>query len=146
ANLGSMLTPIGNSQNLYLYSHYQMQRAAFFRTVAPVCVVSFFLLVGWVLFSVLGKSLAPARGVAPLQEKRLALHLVLFPFCLLTVLRVLDYRVSVAIVLLALIDLVRKILPRVDYRLLGTFAAFFVLVGNLGAIGAVRDFLASVME
>ena len=61
-------------------------------------------------------------------------------------LRVLDYRVSVAVVLLALLLLDRTILPMVDYRLLGTFAAFFILVGNLGAIGAVRDFLASVME
>jgi Na+/H+ antiporter NhaD/arsenite permease-like protein len=146
ANLGSMLTPIGNPQNLYLYSHYQMQPAAFFRTVAPVCVVSFFLLVGCVFLSVRGKPLAPPQSAAPLDKKRLALHLILFAFCLLTVLRVLDYRVSVAVVLLALLFLDRTILPMVDYRLLGTFAAFFILVGNLGAIDAVRDFLASVME
>lgn len=108
--------------------------------------MSFFLLVGCVFLSVRGKPLAPPQSAAPLDKKRLALHLILFAFCLLTVLRVLDYRVSVAVVLLALLLLDRTILPMVDYRLLGTFAAFFILVGNLGAIGAVRDFLDSVME
>lgn len=71
---------------------------------------------------------------------------MLFALCLLTVLRVLDYRVSFLLVLAALLVLDREILPAVDYRLLGTFAAFFILVGNLGSIGAVRSFLAELMQ
>ena len=58
----------------------------------------------------------------------------------------LDYRVSFLLVLAALLLLDREILPAVDYRLLGTFAAFFILVGNLGSIGAVRSFLAELMQ
>lgn len=146
ANLGSMLTPIGNPQNLYLYAHYQMEPAAFFSAVAPVCAVSFVILFGCVFLSGRGKPLEAPGEDAPLQKRRLGLHLVLFALCLLTVLRVLDYRVSFLLVLAALLVLDREILPAVDYRLLGTFAAFFILVGNLGSIGAVRSFLAELMQ
>ena len=125
ANLGSMLTPIGNPQNLYLYAH---------------------ILFGCVFLSGRGKPLEVPGESMPLQKRRLGLHLALFALCLLTVLRVLDYRVSFLLVLAALLLLDREILPAVDYRLLGTFAAFFILVGNLGSIGAVRSFLAELMQ
>lgn len=147
ANLGSMLTPVGNPQNLYLYAYYQMHLGEFMATVAPVCIFSLLLLLGLVA---VGKSqpLSPAAGQAavPLDKKALWLHLALFLLCILTVLRVVDYRLCTLVTLLVLLTLDRSLLARVDYMLLGTFMAFFVLVGNLGALDSVRTTISTLMQ
>jgi len=141
ANLGSMLTPVGNPQNLYLYSFYGFTAGAFFRVTAPVWAVSLALTA--LLCLLLPRTrLYPVLGEAPTPDRRrLTLHLALFAVCLLAVFRVLPWPVMLAAVAAALLAFDRKKLLAPDLALLLTFCAFFVFAGNLARIGAVDALL-----
>lgn len=152
ANLGSMLTPIGNPQNLYLYGLADMGFAEFVRLMFPYSLAALFLLLVWIALSVLGK-----RETAPItihlpkparvtDVRRLLMHLALFLVCLLAVAHVLHYAVPLALVLLLMLVTDRKVLKQVDYSLLGTFVGFFVFIGNMGRLEAFRSILTTVIE
>lgn len=147
ANLGSALTPVGNPQNLYLFSAYSMGAGEFFSVTVPLTVVSLLLVVGAVFALRLRGSLSVKTApVDPPDRRRLLLHGALFVLCLLTVFSVLDYRILLAIVLVALLIGDRPVFRRVDYALLGTFLCFFLFSGNLSRIPAVRELLTGLME
>lgn len=141
ANLGSMLTPVGNPQNLYLYSHYGLGAGDFFRITAPVWALS--LLLTLLLCLVLPR--APLRvelGEKPAVERnRLWLYLALFALCLLTVFRLIPWPALLAAVLVVLGIFDRKRLLDADFLLLLTFVAFFVFAGNLARLDAVDALL-----
>jgi len=153
ANLGSMLTPIGNPQNLYIYSFYNLDIPAFFGYVLPVGLVSYV-----VIMAILLLSRNENRGVKFENKfkmgtikldnvKKLLLYYAgLFILCIVTVLRVLDYRICVLVVLAATLIVDRELLKKVDYGLLLTFTCFFIFVGNLGRIDAVKDTLSLFLE
>lgn len=158
ANLGSMLTPIGNPQNLYLYGQAGLGLGEFVLLMLPYTVLSFVLLAGYCLYlgrkaAATGKNL-PAQEITVVferltslqgKEKAILLYLLLFILSLLTVARVLPYGVPLVIVLLALLLFDRKILGKIDYSLLLTFVGFFVFIGNMGRIPAFRDFLQGII-
>lgn len=141
ANLGSMLTPVGNPQNLYLYSYYDLSAADFVRITFPVWALSLLLVAAACLLFDRSR-LAVFLGEEPgLDRKGLLLYLALFVLCLLVVLRLVSWPVMLAAVVAALLLLDRKTLLRADFMLLLTFAAFFVFSGNLGRIEAVSALL-----
>lgn len=147
ANLGSMATPVGNPQNLYLYGAYSLGAGEFFSAVLPLTALSFVLLTLAAAF-VLPKSL-PAFTLedAPVGEKkRLGIYGALFILCLLTVFRILPYGVMMVIVLAAAAILQPKVLKTLDYSLLLTFVCFFIVSGNLGRMDAVREVLRSFLD
>lgn len=137
ANLGSMLTPVGNPQNLYLYSHYDMELGAFLRVTFPIWALSLGLILCCGFLIPKGALEPGAREITSLQKGRLGLYLGLFALCLLTVLRILDWHIMLALVVLALLFLDRPGLARADGWLLLTFVAFFVFAGNLARVEAV---------
>ena len=146
ANLGSMATPVGNPQNLYLYSAFSIPAGAFFAVLAPLTLVS---LVGLCVAALCVK---PEGIEVHFPEKQtirrkgqLWLMVALFLLCLLSVFRVLHYAVLLLIVAACLLLFARHLFPRVDYGLLFTFVCFFVFAGNIGAIPAVEDFLSGLM-
>lgn len=148
ANLGSMATPIGNPQNLYLYARYALTAGQFFGVVLPLALVS---LVALALTAVLS---APPRGRVHVtfeqpariaDARRLAAYLALFLLCLAAVFRLVHYAIAAAAALLLLLLLDRPLLRRIDYGLLLTFCCFFVFSGNLGRIPAVRALLESLL-
>lgn len=153
ANLGSMLTPIGNPQNLYLYGVSGMSIGSFVLLMLPYAAVSLILLL--LLCLILGKSCKGAwnNGAVQLQGQEtvdfharavripLTVYLLLFLLCLLAVARVFPWQAVPVLVLLAVLAVDRKVLARVDYSLLMTFVGFFIFVGNIGRIPAFRDFL-----
>lgn len=145
ANLGSMATPIGNPQNLYLYAHYAMPMGSFLGAVGPLTLASLVLvLLGCLLLS--GEKISAVHGDAgAIDKKALALHGVQFVICLLSVLDVLPKWVSFAFVLSTMLIGYRGLLCQVDYALLATFVCFFVFVGNLGRVEAVSGLLGSVI-
>ena len=158
ANMGSMLTPIGNPQNLYLYSKSGMSIGSFMLLMLPYALLSLALLVLWGM--VLGKHCSGewkggSCGIAG-QEKEpfclktvlapLAVYLCLFLLCLLTVIHVLPWQVVTGIVLAAVLVMDRRILGKADYSLLLTFVGFFIFIGNVGRIAAFRDLLQNVVE
>lgn len=149
ANLGSMLTPIGNPQNLYLYGKAQMSAGAFVVLMLPYSLVSLFLLVvcGVVVAKRSGMVVRGADVSLPEEEKEeqkkylLPGYLLLFVLCLLTVAHVISYPVTLGMVALAVLLLDRGTLGKVDYSLLLTFVGFFIFIGNMGRMPAFCDFL-----
>ena len=145
ANLGSMLTPVGNPQNLYLYSFYDMGFSEFFRVTFPIWGIALFLLL---LFCLLFRKdhLDVFLGEAPgLGKAPLALHTALFLVCLMVVLRLIPWYVMLAIVVGVLLVLDRKLLLKADFMLLLTFVAFFIFSGNLARMESVSSALRSLM-
>lgn len=141
ANLGSMLTPIGNPQNLYLYALSGMGIGDFFLTLLPYAALSLALLVLACLF-VRREAIPPQTAEHPARcLKTELLCAALFVLCLLCVLRVLESWVAALVTALALLVYKRRLLLRVDYGLLLTFVCFFVFIGNMGRIEPVRTFL-----
>lgn len=145
ANIGSMLTPIGNPQNLYLYTAFEWDLSSFLRVTAPpIFLVALLLLLG---FFFMPKQQIRVTPASPEDFSRLhmTVYTLLFVLCLLTVLRLIPYWAVTALVLLAFLILRRRLLLQVDYGLLLTFVCFFIFSGNLSRLDWLRDFLASLM-
>lgn len=145
ANLGGMLTPFGNPQNLYLYSFFEIDAGEFFAIMAIPFAVAFVLIAGTCLVV----KPEPIRLETPPEPAppvwRTVVYFVLFALSVMIVFRVFPYYVGLIVVTVALAMLEPKCFLRVDYGLLLTFCAFFVFSGNLARIPAVRDLLASVV-
>jgi len=145
ANLGSMATPIGNPQNLYLYAHYEMPIGRFFAAILPLTAVSVVLVV-IAAFVVKPEAVSlPARQERAMNKRALWLHAAQFIICLLSVLNVLPKWVCFAAVVVSTFVYDRTLLAQVDYALLATFVCFFVFVGNLGRIPAISRALGGVL-
>lgn len=156
ANLGSMLTPIGNPQNLYLYGQSGMSFISFIMLMLPYSLMSLFCLVVWILFS--GKkssemtidisgmsqegSLKTDRG----SITKLVIYLLLFIVCLLTVIRIIPYWVVLAIVAITIAFTDIRVFKDVDYCLLLTFVGFFIFIGNMGRIPQVYSFIENIVK
>ncbi len=154
ANLGSMLTPIGNPQNLYLYGRSGMGMGEFLWMMLPLTAISLVLVVGCVFVATRGAGMPEGlsaeqtaeQGTGTTNRKKLALYGFLFLLSMLAVLRVLPW-VHVLLVTFAVVLLVdTKVLRRVDYSLLLTFVVLFVFVGNVGRIPAFHSFLSSIVN
>ena len=145
ANLGSMLTPVGNPQNLYLYSFYDFSFGAFLGLTFPVWLLSLLLVLALCLSLPRARLEAAPQKRQPPERRGLLLHGALFLVCLATVLRVLPWPVMLAAVILVLLLLDRKLLLRADFMLLLTFAAFFVFSGNLARLEAVDRLLRGLL-
>ena len=146
ANLGSMLTPMGNPQNLYLYNRSAMGFGEFCALMLPyVLAAAACLALAVVLIKpapLAGISLSAALG----KPKDVLCYAAGFGLCLLGVFKVLSpIAIAAAMVLILLVN-TRKLLASVDYTLLGTFLAFFIFVGNVAEKEGFRNFLASVLE
>ena len=147
ANLGSMATPVGNPQNLFIYARYSVPTGEFFGAVLPIALASLVLLVLAVAFGPKGGIEVHFGERAEItHHKRLALCIVLFVFCLLAVLRVVHYGAVTAVVFLTLLLADRAALKQVDYCLLLTFVFFFIFAGNIGNIPAVNDALSAMLD
>ena len=146
ANLGSMSTPIGNPQNLYLYGTTGMSLMDFVGCMIPYTLVAAVLLVMSIaLLPAKNKEIAVSSEFSVLKEFgskiQITIYLVLFVVALLSVLRVLPWYVMAAIVLVVVLGMDFKILLRADYMLLLTFIGFFIFTGNMARIDAVKDML-----
>lgn len=151
ANLGSMATPIGNPQNLYLYGLSGLSFGQFLALTFPYAAASAVLLVVWVLAACRkAPPMASFRPERPPMEsgakKLTALYGMLFALCLACVARVISYGVMLAVCALAVTVFDRKTLRHVDYSLIATFVAFFIFIGNLGRIPAFSGWLGSILQ
>lgn len=147
ANLGSMLTPIGNPQNLYLYSLSGMSFPAFIRTMLPYTLLSFLLLLLALFLKKKEPVSAEALASVPFRGKKelFALYLFLFLLCLSCVLRFLSWPLILACTLAGLLLFNRSLLKKADYGLLATFVFFFLFIGNMGRLPAVADLLGRML-
>lgn len=151
ANLGSMLTPIGNPQNLYLYGKTTMNFGKFIVFMLPYTVIAFVLLAGWcLLFRHKGQKqieLHIEHSTEITQyKKQMIIYAVLFLLCILTVAHIIPYLITLGVVLVAVFFLDRHVLKEVDYALLLTFVAFFVFIGNMGRIPVFNSFIQNIID
>ena len=145
ANLGGMLTPFGNPQNLYLYSYFNIPTGEFCGMMLPPFLLAITLLALCCLPVKAVKLTIQDRFSEKLNGKRTALYLVLFAFSLLIVFRVVPYLLGLVIITAVLLWLDREALLMVDYGLLGTFFFFFIFAGNLARLPAVNDLVSSLL-
>lgn len=151
ANLGSMLTPIGNPQNLYLYGKAGLSLGAFLLLMLPYACVSFLLIMLWSIVQSRAYNVpveVSFREEIRLDRKKaqLAGYLVLFALDLLTVARVIPYGLALLLTIAGLLVLDRSIFVRVDYSLLLTFVGFFVFIGNMGRLPVFYEFLQKIVS
>lgn len=147
ANLGSMATPVGNPQNLYLYSSYNLSAGEFFSVMLPLTGISL------VCLSAASIPLLPNKlPEYELKQEtvcgpvKLAVYGILFAVCLLTVFRIVPYGITTVLVLAALLIMDRGLFRELDFGLLATFVFFFILSGNLSRVDAVSTFLQSLLN
>ena len=151
ANLGSMMTPIGNPQNLYLYGLTGMGLGQFILTMLPYTLISAVLLaLGLLLIPGREKSLSAGKDSVITShfgsKRQIIIYAGLFVIALLSVVRVLPWYVFAIIVLVVVGGMDYKILFRADYILLLTFIGFFIFTGNMGNIEAISSFLGNVLN
>ena len=155
ANLGSMLTPIGNPQNLYLYNLSGMGLMEFIRCMLPNTMMSLVLLLISILF-IKGKKETIALNALVheqtpkerelVDKKQTTIYLILFVLSLLVVAKILSVELVLGIVLVVVFLLDKSVLKKVDYCLLLTFISFFIFTGNLGNIPMIRDTLQALVN
>jgi len=147
ANLGSMATPIGNPQNLYLFSASGMELGAFFGTMLPPAAISLALLMAATLLI----PDEPVKMEAPKREGKLPgteliVYAALFAVNLLVVFRVLHWAPALLVTVAGVVALKRwRLLKEVDYALLLTFVGFFIFVGNLGRVPQFSAWLENML-
>lgn len=148
ANLGSMLTPIGNPQNLYLYGLSGLNITEFLLHMALSTVLSFILLIICTLF--LKKETISLIETADILENKkpllTAYYFVLFLLCLMTVAYLIPYPVLLLVSIPVLLIWDRNTLTKVDYSLLLTFISFFIFIGNMQRIPAVAEMISSFVK
>ena len=146
ANLGGMLTPFGNPQNLYLYNEFNIHTNEFCAIMLPPFLLAITLL------AICCIPVKPLRLEITdqfserLNKKRTVLYLALFALSLLIVFRVIHFWIGLVLITGILLWADREALLMVDYGLLGTFFFFFIFAGNLARINAVNDLLSSLLE
>ena len=145
ANLGSMLTPLGNPQNLFLYSKIGISFLTFVKLMLPYSFLSLVLLVITTLLLVKADPLEAPKNNAYKRTKRekylIALYLIFFLISILIVIHIIDYKIGLAIILGFTLINDRKVLKKPDYSLLFTFIFLFIFIGNMKRIPALSDLL-----
>lgn len=151
ANLGSMTTPIGNPQNLYLYGLSGLSFGQFIALMLPYAGVSATMLIVWAVLAcrrapAMERFQAESTPMEGSQKKLAVMYALLFAACLACVARLIPYFAMLGIVFVIVFIFDRKTFQNVDYSLLLTFVAFFIFIGNLGRIRAFSNWLGSILK
>lgn len=145
ANLGGMLTPFGNPQNLYLYSYFNIPTAEFMGIMLPPFLLAVALITAC-CFVVPKSPLVYDGRRSSLPRARLTLYLILFALAIVVVFRVIPYTVGLVLIPAVLLFADHRSLADVDYALLGTFVCFFIFSGNVSRMEAIRTVLEALLE
>ncbi len=146
ANLGGMLTPFGNPQNLYLYTKFNIPTLEFMSIMAIPFIISIALITLCCFVFVKAEPLQINEEEAPLDYKRTIFYLFLFALSIIIVFRVIPYWIGLIVIPVSLLIFDRKALKMVDYPLLLTFFFFFIFSGNLARIDAVKELMSFLLE
>ncbi len=146
ANLGSVLTPLGNPQNLFIYNVSGMSLKEFVSWMLPLWLFSLILVVVPVFFLGKGKIDTPNVHKAPKGNRfKQVMYMLLFVCCLLSVFKVLDYRILFGIVVVCVVIFDSYTLLSVDYVLLLTFVGFFIFIYNMKQIPEVTGYISGIV-
>ncbi len=146
ANLGGMLTPFGNPQNLYIYSYFNIPTLEFCRIMLPSFLVAVSLLVIACLPIKPSKFNITDEFPEKLNVKKATLYGILFLASILIVFRVIPFVVGLIVIPIILFIVDKEALLMVDYGLLFTFFFFFIFAGNVARVGAVNEVMSSLLQ
>ncbi|MBQ8394201.1 MAG: citrate transporter [Clostridia bacterium] len=146
ANLGGMLTPFGNPQNLYLYSKFNIPTGEFMGIMLAPFLLSVALITLCCFLFIKKESLEMEEEKIQLPKARTAIYSLLFVLSIVIVFRVIPFWIGLLVIPTVLLFMDRKALKDVDYGLLLTFVAFFIFAGNMSRIGLVQDILGYLMN
>ncbi len=146
ANLGGMLTPFGNPQNLYIYSEYKIPTLEFMKIMAPTFTLSVILITLCCLIFIKPESVSITGSKVYLNPKKTVFFLVLFALSIIIVFRTIPYYIGLIVIPAALLFTDRRALKKVDYGLLLTFVFFFIFAGNMARIDLVRELIESILN
>ena len=145
ANMGGMITPYGNPQNLYLYSYYNIPTLEFFGVLLIQSITVALLLFIGCLFIKNEKLSLKNEEKFEIKKKELIVYAILFVFVILSIFRVVPHLVTLAIVVVTVLIVDIKRFKYVDYALLATFCVFFIFSGNIARITVIKDFIANIV-
>ena len=146
ANLGGMLTPFGNPQNLYLYTKFNIPDLEFMGIMLPPFLLSVTLITVLCLVCVKSEPIEIKERAPALPIPRVVIYLILFALSIAIVFRGIHYLVGLIVIPLVLLFMDRRALYTVDWGLLLTFTFFFIFSGNMARIDAVRDFFSYLLD
>ncbi len=146
ANLGGMLTPFGNPQNLYLYNQFSIPTGEFMLIMLVPFLISVTLITTCCMIFIKKETLAIEEEKITLPVWRTVLYGVLFALSIVIVFRIIPFWIGLIVIPLALLFLDRKALQKVDYGLLLTFMACFVFSGNMARIPAIQRIFGNLMK
>ena len=146
ANLGGMLTPFGNPQNLYLYSAFNIPNMEFMSIMAPPFVLAVALITICCWIFVKNEELEIKDEKVELDKKRVVLYLALFALSIAIVFRGIPYQIGLVVIPAVLLFADRHALESVDYPLLFTFVFFFVFAGNMARLDVVKNFFSVLLD
>ena len=146
ANLGGMLTPFGNPQNLYLYTKFQIPNLEFMAIMAPPFILSVLLITLCCIVFVKPEPMEIKDEQLSLPVGKTIVYLILFLLAIVIVFRGIPYWIGLIVIPAVLLFMDRKSLAMVDYPLLFTFVFFFIFSGNMARIGAVRELFSMLLQ
>lgn len=145
ANMGGMITPYGNPQNLYLYSYFNIPTGEFLGILLPQSITVALMLAVSGLFIKNEKLTLRKKSKIIVDKKTLNIYIVLFVIVILSIFRVIPNLITLAVVISTIFVMDRKRFKQVDYALLATFCVFFVFSGNIARISAIKEFIANIV-
>jgi len=142
ANLGSLITPVGNPQNLFLYTHYGISIGDFFKTTLPLGAVCLLMICACFVFYK-NTPITPEDSCknSTVHRKHIIVFSLLFVLCIFSVLKILSCYVTLVVVAAGVFFTDKKLFREADYVLLITFVFFFIFAGNIARIPAVYSFI-----
>ena len=146
ANLGGMLTPFGNPQNLYLYTKFQIPTGEFMGIMAAPFALAIALITLCCIIFVKPETFELKDEKISLPVGRSVVYLLLFGLAIAIVFRGIPYGVGLLVIPCVLAFMDRKAIKMVDYPLLLTFVFFFIFSGNMARIDAVRSLFSYFLE
>lgn len=145
ANLGSSFTPMGNPQNLFIYSFYNLNPIDFFKITLPIVILAVLFLVLLVCKDKKINLSLDLEDVKIDNKRDVYLFGGLFLIILLSVFHVIDCKVTFLITIIMILFLNKKLFSKVDYSLLITFIGFFIFVGNISTMDLVKNFMEGIL-
>ncbi len=146
ANLGGMLTPFGNPQNLFLYSKFEIPTGEFMAIMAAPFIFAVILMTAACLIFVKAEPLEIRDVYVEMPKGKLVLYLLLFALSIIIVFNIVNYFLGLAIIFVFLLFLDKRALKMVDYPLLLTFVFFFIFAGNMSRIENVRNLFSMLLD
>lgn len=146
ANIGSSLTPMGNPQNLYIFSKYNLSISQFFSTLV------FFTLIGvaWLLilsFRLKNEPIKVSLNTIYSESRiKTLIWLVLFIIIILSVFSIINFKIAFILTIFSTFVLDKKLILEVDYLLLMTFISFFIFIGNISNISLVNIYMQNCLS